>query len=159
MPSYNDIPPGPLPFFPSGCSPITVPAAVTTLTLTAAHAGRPLLIASTGGLAITPPAATGTFNCYYLYVITTVSGGSLTWDPKAGNASDVCAGCVYGGTTGAVAGSWVTASNSNFVTFNGSTTGGLIGTSLWMVDVATNKWMVGGVQVSSGTAATPFSNH
>jgi hypothetical protein len=139
---------------------VTVPAATTTLTLTPAlHAGKVVLVQSTGGLAITPPAATGTGNVYRIYVFTAISGGSLTIDPKAGNASDVCAGSLYGGTTGAAGSVWVTATNSNFITFNATTTGGLAGTWVEMTDVATNKWAVQGVVVSSGTAATPFSNH
>lgn len=139
---------------------VLVPAALTTLTLTPVlHAGALILIQSTGGLAITPPAATGTFNVYVFYVITAISGGSFTVDPKAGNASDVLGGIAFGGTTGAVAGSWVTAANTNFITFNATTTGGLMGSQIWMQDVATNKWIGWVAQVSSGTAATPFSNH
>ena len=44
--------------------------ATTTLTLTQAlHSGKVLLIASTGGLAVTPPAATGT-GAEYRFVFT-----------------------------------------------------------------------------------------
>ena len=139
---------------------VTVAAATTTLTLDpTTHAGKLVLLQSTGGLAITPPAATGTGNRYDMVVITTVSGGNVTWDPKAGNASDVCAGALYGGTTGAAGSVWVTASNSNLVTLNGGTTGGLAGTHLIAIDVATNKWSIYGTVISSGTSATPFSNH
>lgn len=156
MPNINDIAANIVP------SPrrFTIPAAVTTLTLTAAeHANSMILVQSTGGLAITPPPATGTFNWYYFMCIAAISGGSFTVDPKAGNASDVFGGIAYGGTTGAVAGSWVTAANTNFITFNATTTGGLMGSQIWMQDVGTNKWIGWVAQVSSGTSASCFSNH
>lgn len=140
---------------------VLVPAATTTLAVTAAlHAGKIILLQSTGGLAITPPAATGTLNLYRYAVITTVSGGNVTIDPKAGAAADVVFGAVYGGTTGATGGTWITsATNSNLITFNGTTTGGLAGTWIEMLDVATNKWLINGSVITSGTAASPFSNH
>lgn len=156
MPSINDIQSGYLP----PARTILVPAATTTLTLTAAqHANSLILVQSTGGLAVTPPAATGTFNWYYFMCVTAVSGGSFTVDPKAGNASDVFGGIAFGGTTGAVAGTWVSGATTNFITFNATTTGGLMGSQIWMQDVGTNKWVGWVAQVSSGTAATCFSNH
>jgi hypothetical protein len=139
---------------------VTVAAATTTLTLTQAlHAGKIVLVQSTGGLAITPPAATGTGDIYQVYVMTTISGGNLTIDPKAGNASDVCGGVSIGGSSGGTAGTFGSAANSNLMTFNGSTQGGLIGTQILMTDVKTNAWAVRIYNVCSGTAATPFSNH
>ncbi len=155
MPSINDIPSGV--FLPQ--KTLSIPAATTTFTVTAAQAGTLFLIQSTGGLAITPPAATGTFNVYEFLVVTTITGGTFSIDPKAGNASDVFQGSIYGGTTAATGGTWITAATSNFLQMSGSTTGGLAGSWVKMLDVATNKWMIQGVIVTSGTAASPFSNH
>ena len=139
---------------------VAIPAATTTLTLSlATHAGMITTLASTGGLVITPPAATGSWNIYELLVITTISGGSVTIDAKLGNASDVFAGALYGGTSGTGAVAWPTAANSNLITLNATTTGGLIGTYIQMLDMKLNAWFVSGVIISSGTAATPFSNH
>lgn len=140
-------------------SNLAIPAATTTLTLApATHAGKTLLIASTGGLAITPPAATGTFNVYEFLFTATITGGSFTFDSKAGNASDVITGIVDTNKVGTLS-QWGTAANSNLITLNGGTTGGLAGDTLRLVDVGTNLWKVWGVLSQSGTVATPFSNH
>lgn len=143
----------------SALATLAIPAATTTLILTpAAHAGKTLLIASTGGLAITPPPATGTFNVYRFLVITTVSGGNFTFDAKAGNASDVITGIVDTNKVGTLS-QWGTAANSNLITLNGSTLGGIAGDTFELTDVGTNLWKVWGTLSQSGTAATPFSNH
>lgn len=143
-----------------GTGAVTVPAATTTLAIArATHAGKPVLIQSTGGLAITPVAATGTQDLYIFIFIATISGGNVTIDAKAGNASDVCGGVCVSGSSGGTAGTFGSASNSNLITFNGTTQGGLKGTTVFMWDVATNLWAVEINNVCSGVAATPFSNH
>lgn len=139
---------------------ITVPPASTTLTLTAAlHANRRLLIASTGGLAITPPAATGTGNVYTFIIKATIAGGNFTIDAKAGNASDIFAGIAWQNKTGTGITTTPTASNTNLITLSGSTTGGIIGDLITMVDAGTNVWNLEIVGQYTGTFATPFSNH
>lgn len=139
---------------------VTVAAATTTLQLVrATHAGKIILVQSTGGLAVTPVPATGTGDVYEFIVMTTISGGTFSIDAKAGAAADVFAGALFGGTSGTGAAAWPTASNSNFIQFNATTTGGLVGTAVSMQDIKTNLWWVTGTIVSSGTAATPFSNH
>lgn len=141
-------------------APVAIAAATTTLTLTpATHANRVVTISSTGGLAITPPAATGTGNIYTVVCSATISGGSVTIDAKAGNASDLVGGVASEGSSGGTAGTFGTASNSNLITLNGTTTGGLMGTVIEMIDVGTHAWAVFIQNVCSGTAATPFSNH
>lgn len=139
---------------------VSVPAATTTLTLTAAaHANRTILVASTGGLAVTPPAATGTGNKYKFVCTAAISGGSFTVDAKAGNASDVYSGWMqsYKATTFTP---YPTASNSNLITFNGTTTGGAAAGDWFEIqDVKTNLWQVVGYTIQSGTVATMFSNH
>lgn len=144
----------------SGNAPVTVAAATTTLTLTPAlHARRLVLVQSTGGLAITPPAATGTGDVYRIVCIAAISGGSLTLDAKAGNASDVFTGWLqtYKATTFTP---YPTASNSNLLTFDGTTQGGAaIGDWFEIQDIKTNKWLLTGYTIQSGTIATPLSNH
>lgn len=138
---------------------VTVPAATTTLTVTQAlHAGKTILLASTAGLAITPPAATGTGAAYRICFTATISGGNVTWDAKAGNASDVFYGWLqtYKATTFTP---YITASNSNLLTFDGTTRGGIKGDMIEIRDVATNVWIVSGFTNQTGTIATPFSNH
>ncbi len=141
-------------------APVSVAAATTTLTLTPAlHAGRTLLVAPTGGLAITPPAATGTGNRYRIVCTAAVSGGSLTLNAKLGAASDVFTGWIqsYKATTFTP---YPTASNSNLITFNGTTTGGAAAGDWFEIeDIATNKWLITGYTIQSGTIATMFSNN
>lgn len=144
----------------AGSRVVAVPATTTTLTLTAAaHAGRLIGIASTGGLAITPPAATGTLNTYNLYVTSTISGGSFTIDAKAGNASDIFAGIAFQNKTGTGLTTTPTAATTNLLTFNGTTTGGIIGDRIELVDVGLHTWWLFIIGQYTGTFGTPFSNH
>ena len=53
---------------------------------------------------------------------------------------------------------WKTASDSDTMTFNATTTGGVqIGDWVELTDVASNTWMVYGYTTTSGSEATPFS--
>lgn len=140
------------------------PVVVNTSTLTvtpAAHANRLIVLAGTtaiAGVAITPPAATGTGNIYTLVFGASITSNSTTWDAKAGNASDVLYGWLqtYKATTFTP---YITASNTNLMTFDGSTRGGIKGDWIQFVDVATNIWLVYGFTNQTGTIATPFTNH
>lgn len=139
---------------------VAIAAATTTLTLTQAlHAGRVVQLAPTAGLAITPPAATGTGNVYTLVFQATATGGSVTIDAKAGNASDIFYGNVVMNKVGTGITNFGSAANSNLATLNGTTTGGIKGDLIEMVDVATNVWAFFFTGQGSGVIATPFSNH
>ena len=156
MPNINDVPPGQ--YLPQRTH--LLPAAATTLTMTAAlHAGGILLLRCTGGLTITPPPATGTFNKYTIIVITTISGGDVLIDAKLAAASDIFAGNCYTGSAGGTPGTFGTATNSNLATFNATTSGGIAGTWIEMIDVKTNVMAIRICNVCSGVAITPFSNH
>ncbi len=50
-----------------------------------------------------------------------------------------------------------TASTSDTITLNGSTTGGVKGSHVELQDVASGVWRVSGFLVSTGAEATPFS--
>lgn len=145
---------------------VTIPAASITLTLSpAVNAGRINLVASTGGLALTPPAATGSGNVYTFVCTAPITGGSFTFDAKAGNAADLIYGSILSVKTATTTylnwtGTGIVA-NSNLFTFNGTTTGGAaIGDWFQIQDIATHLWLVtDGFTIQSGTVATPFSNH
>ncbi len=151
---------GVAPALVSGNAPVVVAAATTTLTLSPTlHARRLVCVQSTGGLAITPPAATGTGDIYKIVCVAAISGGNLTLDAKAGNASDVLTGWIqsYKATTFTP---YPTASNSNLITFDGSTKGGAaIGDWFEIQDIALHEWLVLGYTIQSGTIASMFSNH
>lgn len=140
---------------------VTVAPATTTLTLTpAAHGNRLLSLAPTGGLALTPPAATGTGLRYRFVFTAAVSGGNFTFDAKAGNAGDQIEGWLqtYKATTFTP---YVSAGNDNLITLNGTTTGAAAAGDWFEVqDAGTNLWIVtGGFATQSGVIATPFSHH
>ncbi len=147
--------------FPGAVAPVVIAAATTTLTLTpAAHANRAVLLQSTGGLVITPPAATGTGNTYTLIVIATITGGSVTVDFKAANASDVINGTAAQFKAGTGVTFYSASTNTNLLTLNGTTTGGIIGDFIQIMDVALHQWVVQEwTTQATSTVASPFSNH
>lgn len=147
---------GAIPVLPA----VAIAAATTTLTLSpATHAGKAILLSSTAGLAITPPAATGTLNVYGILFTATISGGNVTFDAKAGNASDVIKGVIDTNKVGTGLTQYGTISNTNLITFDGTTRGGIAGDYFQLIDVATNLWIISGCGQQSGTIATPFTNH
>ena len=144
----------------SGNAPVVVNAATLTLA-PATHAGRLVVLSgatANAGVAITPPAATGTGNVYTIVFGSSVTSNTTTIDAKAGAASDVFYGWLqsYKATTFTP---YITASNSNLLTFDGSTTGGIKGDRIQLIDAATNVWIVSGFVNQTGTIASPFSNH
>lgn len=112
------------------------------------------------GQAIVLPFATGKGGKFRAFVGITITG-STTIHTAAGNnpktaAADVIQG--IGTVTGTTPGNFGTASNTNTITMNGSTLGGLVGTQLILEDVAPGIWAIEYNGLGSGTAATPFSN-
>lgn len=49
------------------------------------------------------------------------------------------------------------AADTDTITLNGGSRGGLIGDTIRLVDIDTNQWVVHGVLKQSGAEATPFS--
>lgn len=139
---------------------VTIAPATTTLTLTAAaHGNRRIALAPTGGLVITPPAATGSGIMYTFFLTASVTGGSLTIDAKAGNATDVFSGIAQQLKLGTGFTNTATASNTNLLTLSGTTTGGILGDVIEMFDAGLHSWNLFILGQYTGTFATPFSNH
>ena len=142
-------------FISGSGSIVTVTAATLTIT-EALHAGRTILLDRAAGVTCTLPAASGSGNIYNFFVKTTVTSNSDII--KVANASDVMSGLALtfqdGGDT--VVG-FETAANSDTITLNGTTTGGIAGGQIVLQDVATNLWRVNIQQSATGTEATPFS--
>ena len=59
-------------------------------------------------------------------------------------------------TSGAMAG-FIPGASDDFINLNGSTTGGVVGTCITITSLTTNKYMVNGVIVCTGSPATPFA--
>lgn len=130
-------------------------AAVTAATLAvmeSGYAGKVTVLDKADGQAVTLPKATGSGNKFTFFVKTTVTS-DLTI--KVANATDVLSGnCLVDGDSAAL---FPTAADSDTVTMNGTTSGGVAGSQLVVEDVASGVWMVNGVLNGSGVIVTPFS--
>lgn len=133
------------------------PINVTASTLTVDrdnHAGAVVTVNRAAGCVVTLPASTGKGDEYTFYVGTTISSNSFKI--QVANASDTLAGGVSISTD--IAGvTMLCGGTDDTITMSGSTTGGVAGSFVKLVDVALNKWMVSGFLASTGTEATPFS--
>jgi hypothetical protein len=136
-------------------APISITAAVTVDR--DIHANGPILLfAVAAGATVTLPASAGTGDRYRFHVHTTVTSNSDKI--QVANSTDVMQGmiitCADGGDTTV---GWETASTSDTITLNGTTTGGVKGDYIELEDVATGFWRVTGFTSATGTEATPFS--
>ena len=137
---------------------------IVTLTATdaitvAEHAGRILLMGEVGGDAaatFTLPAATGS-GAEFQFIVSVVN--TSNYIIAVADATDTIDGSVilHQDSANTVV-SFNTASDSDTITLNGTTKGGVsIGDEITLIDIATNQYMVKGVLTASGTEATPFS--
>lgn len=125
----------------------------TALSLTAAaHANRVVRVNSAAGVTITMPAATGTGDVYTVFCRTTVTSSALK---VAALGTDTLAGGVAIATD--IAGVVMLAGGTDdYISMNGTTTGGVKGSFVKLTDVDSGLWMVEGFLVSTGAEATPF---
>jgi hypothetical protein len=137
---------------------VAPPPAVTAASLTvtaAAHGGRTVVLNRAAGQAVTLPAATGSGNIYKFFVLTSITSNTTTIK-VVGN--DTMAGLAIvandGGDTASI---FETAADSDTITFDGSTTGGIRGATVELQDVAADLWSVRVVGAATGIEATPFS--
>lgn len=141
--------------FISGANSLVAITAATTLT-SESHAGRTLLLNVAAGATVTLPAATGTGNTYKFFVATTVTSNSYII--QVASASDTMAGvAVVANDTDNSASIFETASTSDTITLNGTTTGGILGGVVELQDVETGVFSVLVRGAATGTEATPFS--
>lgn len=136
-------------------TPVNATAATLTVTQ-ATHGGRFVTLNRAAGITATLPAASGTGTVYSFVIGTTVT--SNTTVIKVANASDTMTGTAYvvSDNSNAVVG-FRTGASDDTITFDGSTTGGLKGDIVHVVDVATNLFSVTVLSAATGTEATPFS--
>jgi hypothetical protein len=130
-------------------STLTASATITQDT----YNGQIINLSAAAGMTITLPAATGT-NAMYRFVVST-SVTSNSYVIKVANATDIMIGTAsVAGTTGTV---FSTIAASDTLTMSGSTTGGLAGSYVEIMDVAAGEFIVRANLLGSGTPATPFS--
>lgn len=133
-------------------APITVSASATMDRDT--HANGPVIkLASASGLTISMPASTGDGDTYEFYVATSVTSSVAK---IAANSTDIIQGSI-GVTTNAAGVVIPTSATSDYITMDGATTGGLKGSYVKLVDVASGQWLVSGSLLSTGAEATPFA--
>lgn len=135
-------------------NPITVTAA--SITLTKEHAGTVINLSRAAGIAVTLPAATGTGRWYKLFTLTTVTSNNNV--VSVASASDVMQGhAILGQDSADTAVLFETAADSDTITMNGSTKGGIRGDLIELCDVASGVWQVRMTGSATGTEASPFS--
>ena len=126
-------------------------------TLTSADAGLTQVLNTTDGATVTLPAATGTGNIYRFFVGTTVTA-SDTYVIQVANATDVMAGvAIVANDSDASASIFETAADSDTITLDGSTTGGILGQIITIQDMASGVFSVVSTGAATGSEATPFS--
>lgn len=145
-------------------APVAVTAA--TLAVTAdVHGGNTTVLSLAAGQAVTLPAASGS-GVEYTFVIGISVTGSTTI--KVANALDFFIGRDFAvtDTSGALIGfiavnSGTVATNSDTITLNGTTKGGLIGDTIVVKDVAststTGVWQLKMFSSTTGVSVTPLS--
>jgi hypothetical protein len=137
----------------------TEPVAVTGATLTCSrdvHGGRVIAVNAAAGCAVTLPNATGTGAEYRFFIGTTITSNSTTI--KVNNATDVMSGRAFVISDGAAAVlGYATAASSDTITLNGTTTGGIAGDMIEIIDVSPGIFQVKVLTAATGTEATPFS--
>ena len=117
------------------------------------HANTILRLNHTTGFTTTMPAAIGSGDVYNFYVQQTVTSGAMI---VAAAGTDIIQGTLdlstdVGGVT------CPATATSDYITMNGSTTGGLLGSAFTLTDAVSGVWHVKGGLVCSGSEATPFA--
>lgn len=134
-----------------------VSATDATLAVTvAAHDSKIIVLNRAAGVTATLPAATGSGAVFRFSVGTAVTSNS--YKVQVADNTDVMSGSLYMTDQAAGTGTeFSTVAASDTVTMNGSTTGGLAGGLVTLVDVATNLYAIQGNLIATGAEATPFS--
>jgi len=133
-----------------------VAATAATLTITeATHEGKTVTLDRAAGITVTLPAATGGGARYRFYTKTTVTSNNHVVQVVENDVMKGTAWATQDAADTAVA--FETAADSDTITMNGSTKGGLIGDVIELEDVATDTWSVRCFLQATGTEVTPFS--
>lgn len=122
-----------------------------TATLTDYEAGGVVVVNRAAGCTITLPDATGSGRQYLITTIVDQTGDLVIQAPDANN---VMQGIAMTDMTGVI---FATADTTDTITLNGTTSGGLKGARVQLIDVAADTWNVLVLSEASGTEVTPFS--
>lgn len=136
--------------------PFNVMAA--TLALNQSTHGTPATVVANraAGATYTLPDASGSGAEFDIVVGTSITSNNLV--VQVSRSADVMAGeCIMSQDSGDTVAGFETAADSDTITMNGSTKGGLKGDRIRLKDVAANLWQVQIICAGTGTEATPFS--
>lgn len=134
-----------------------VSASAATLAVTVAdHDQKVIVLNRAAGVTVTLPAATGSGAVFRFTTGTTVTSNSNII--KVADSTDVMSGSIYVTDQAAGTGTeFSTVVDSDTITMNGTTSGGIAGGILTLIDVATNLYAVHGNIIGTGVEITPFS--
>ena len=90
----------------------------------------------------------------YTFVVETAA---TAWALKTNGTDKFVGSLLMVGDAAAVTG-YVPAAANDVINLNGTTTGGIAGTTITVTVLAANKYMVTGVVLGSGSVATPFAD-
>lgn len=129
----------------------------TQLTVTAAvHADRDVLLDNTHTVTVTLPAASGSGNRYNFIVKTTGTDGSKII--QVANTTDVINGGSLAVNTQSTTIGFTATASDDTITLNNTTSGGVKGTRVTLLDAASGVYLVNIFNLTTGNPATPFSN-
>ena len=118
-------------------------------TLSPADAGAIITVNAAAGLTLSLPEATGSGYSYKIVIGTTVTSNAVV---IAANGTDTMTGLALSAADGGnTVNGWETAADTDYITFNGSTTGGIKGDIVELVDCADALWSVKVFSSSTGT--------
>lgn len=129
---------------------------VTTATKTVGSGdiGKLITLNRAAGITVTLPAATGSGAAYKFFVGTSAGAGAYVIS-AAGN--DTMFGIAYvAQDSGDTIVAFEAGAGTNTVTLNGTTTGGIKGDLVELIDAAADTWSVSVRSSATGTEATPF---
>ena len=118
-----------------------------------AHVGFPLVMSRAAGITATLPPAIGSGNKYEFIGAVTATGDQVIQV----TGDDTMAGVAFLGNDSAGASCFYTAADTDTITLDGTTTGGIKGWRVECRDIAADTWAVIVFSEASGTEATPFS--
>lgn len=120
------------------------------------HHNRTVLLSRAAGQAIALPPAIGDGTKLRFVVETTITSNATVF--SAARAADVMAGVAMNAAdAGNTVVAFETAADSDTISLNGGTTGGIRGDVIELEDVADGLWSVNIRGAGTGTEATPFS--
>ena len=131
---------------------ITTVTANTTLPSTG-YDNTVILSSATGATILLPTPVVGVK--YNIVVNTSVTSNSYYIYTNSGTVKLIGSLSLVKSTAGHTI---FASSNNDVIQMNGTTTGGLIGTTFSLTCISATQWLVEGTVVGSGTLATPFTN-